>query len=68
MIFKELKHLQKKKTTYLAHEAGDDAMKCGALVAEALLSGAQCTEVFCRNNYFVMEALRLRNSWDLKPS
>ena len=29
----------------LTHEVGDDAVEAGALVAEALLSGAQGTEV-----------------------
>lgn len=30
---------------YLAHEAGDDTVEAGALVAEALLTSAQGTEV-----------------------
>jgi hypothetical protein len=30
----------------LAHEVGDDAVECGALVAVALLAGAQSAEVF----------------------
>lgn len=34
------------KITSLAHEVGDDAMECGALVSIALLAGAQGTEVF----------------------
>jgi len=31
----------------LAHEAWDDTVEGGASKAKALLSGAQCTEVFC---------------------
>lgn len=34
------------KVTTLAHEVGDDAVEGAALVAEALLAGAQSTEVF----------------------
>ena len=33
------------EVTTLAHEVGDDAMEGGGLVAEALLAGAESTEV-----------------------
>ena len=33
----------------LAHEVGDDAVEAAAFVTEALLTGAQSTEIFCRN-------------------
>lgn len=33
------------EVTSLTHEVGDNAVECGALVAVALLAGAQCTEV-----------------------
>lgn len=34
------------EVTTLAHEVGDDAVECGALVAIAFLAGAQSAEVF----------------------
>ncbi len=36
------------EVTTLAHEVGDDTVEAAALVAEALLSGAEGTEVFSR--------------------
>lgn len=34
-----------REITTLAHEVGDDAVECGALVSVALLAGAQCAKV-----------------------
>lgn len=48
MILKSKSSFKNLQKTYLAHEAGDDAMKSGALVAKTLLPSAQCTEVFCK--------------------
>ena len=42
----------------LAHEVGDDAMEGGALVAEALLSGAESTEVLGSLGDHVIPQLR----------
>ena len=42
----------------LAHEVGDDAVEGGALVAEALLSGAESTEVLGSLGDHVIPQLR----------
>jgi hypothetical protein len=36
--------------SYLEHELGNDSVEGGTLVAEALLAGAESTEVLCANH------------------
>lgn len=46
-----------RKVTTLTHEAGDDPVEAGALVAKSLLAGAQSTEVLCCYGHLVSEEL-----------
>ena len=49
-------HVATGEVTALQHELGDDAVELGALVAEALLAGAEGTEVLGRlGDYIVVE-------------
>ena len=49
----------------LAHEVGDDAVEGGALVAEALLSGAESTEVLGSLGDHVIPQLRQEDISDV---
>lgn len=53
---------------YLAHEARDDSVKFAALIAKALLSSAQGTEVFCRIQAAILWNTQATIYWFLDDS
>lgn len=59
-----------RKYTYLAHEAGDDAMESASFEvqghprnANAFLSGAQCPKVLCRLWHRIRQELKHNTAW-----
>lgn len=47
---------------HLTHEAGDDAVEGGTLVAEALLAGAEGAEVFSSLRHHIVSELQEKNN------